>query len=87
MKLFELDNASIEEVETDEVRVGKGAKSTTFVHPGKTKLHMRRAIKNAGSPGAKEVNWLCAAHNGTYVYVYDNGDEVTVVVTDKDMQP
>ena len=87
--LFDIDNASIEEVETEETRQGKGAKSLTIVHPGKTKLHMRRAIKNVGGGAAsqREVCWLCAGHNNTYVYIHDDGDKVTIVISDQDVNP
>ena len=86
---FEIENASIEEVETEDIRTGKSedGKAVVYVHPGKTKMHMRRAIKGFGGAGAREVCWLCASHNDTYVYVHDDGDKVTIVVTDKDMNP
>jgi hypothetical protein len=87
MNLFEIDNASIEEVETEEVRTGTSENSLTILHPGVTKLHMRRAIKGVGGGNSRQVNWLCAGHNGTYVYVCDDGGKVTVVITDKDMKP
>lgn len=86
---FEIENASIEEVETEDIRTGKSedGKAVVYVHPGKTKMHMRRAIKGFGGGSAREVCWLCASHNDTYVYVHDDGDKVTIVVTDKDMNP
>lgn len=84
---FEIANASIEEEDTEETRVGTGAKSVVYVHPGKTKMHMRRAIKNFGSANSREVCWLCASHNDTFVYLHDDGEKVTVVVTDKDINP
>jgi len=87
MSLFEIDNASLEEEETEEVRVGKGERSTVYVHPSNSKLHMRRAIKGAGSPNAREVCWLCGSHNGSYFYLNDDGENVTLIVTDKDMRP
>lgn len=87
MKLFEIENASIEEVETEETRSGTGENSLTIVHPGKTKMHMRRALKGFGGGQPREVNWLCAAHNGTYVYIHDNDGKVTIVITDQDMNP
>jgi hypothetical protein len=85
--LFKIENASIEEVDTEETRTGTGERSVVLVHPSKSKMHMRRAIKNFGSADSKEVTWLCSAHNGTYVYVHDDGDKVTVMVTDQDMKP
>lgn len=85
--LYEIENASIQEVDTEEHRSGKGENSLVLVHPGKTKLHMRRAIKGVGGGEPREVNWLCAAHNGTYVYVHDKDGKVTVVVTDQDLNP
>ena len=85
--LFEIDGASLEEVETEEIRTGTGAKSLTILHPGKTKMHMRRAVKGIGGPNSREVCWLCSAHNGTYVYVHDDGEKVTIVITDQDINP
>ena len=88
MKLFEIENASIEEEDSDEHRSAKNDNSLVLVHPGKTKLHMRRAIKGFGGGQPREVCWLCAAHNGTYIYVHeDDSGKITVVVTDQDMNP
>ena len=86
---FTIDNGSVEEVETEEVRTGTSEDGTSvmYVHPGNTKMHMRRAIKGFGGANSREVCWLCASHNGTYVYLHDDGEKVTVVVTDKDMNP
>jgi len=85
--LYEIENASIEETQTDEHRSGKGENSLVLVHPGKTKLHMRRALKGIGGGNPKEVNWLCAAYNNVYVYINDDQGKVTVVVTDQDLNP
>lgn len=88
-KLFEIENPSIEEVETTETRSGVGSKSLTLVHPGKTKMHMRRAVKGVGSGvTSREVCWLCVAHNGSYIYINDDsGDRTTIVITDQDLNP
>lgn len=64
-----------------------GSLSTVIVHPGKSKLHKRRAIKKAGTPQAYEVEWMVAHLNGVNVFIHDDEGRVTIMVTDKDLKP
>jgi hypothetical protein len=65
----------------------RGSLSHLLVAPGVSKLHKRRAIKKAGTPNAYEVEWMVAQLNGVNCFVHDDGEKVTIVLTEKDLKP
>lgn len=84
---FELENPSCEPAETDKDRIATGPRTLFAVAPGMTKMHKRRAIKNAGSPSSYEVEWAVAELDGVRCYIHDDGDRITVILSKEDLYP
>jgi len=54
---------------------------------GAGRLFKRNAIKRAGTPQARKVQWLVAELDGVFAYVHAEAGRVSVVVTRRELYP
>jgi hypothetical protein len=72
-----------------EQHAGNGRAALTVRPDGaaSSRLRKRNAIKNAGTPHARRVQWVFAELDGVRCYVNDDGAMVHVVMTRRDLYP
>ncbi len=67
---------------------GSNGRVTLTVFPdGKSRLRKRNAIKNACTNHARKVQWLYGELDGVRAYLHDDGRNVHVILTKRDLYP
>ncbi|MCH8999488.1 MAG: hypothetical protein IID48_14670 [Proteobacteria bacterium] len=67
---------------------GSNGRVTLTVYPdGQSRLRKRNAIKNACTARARKVQWLYGELDGVRAYLHDDGRNVHVILTKRDLYP
>ncbi|MCH8037855.1 MAG: hypothetical protein IIC53_12150 [Proteobacteria bacterium] len=67
---------------------GSNGRVTLTVYPdGQSRLRKRNAIKNACTARARKVQWLYGELDGVRAYLHDDGRNVHVILTRRDLYP
>ena len=67
---------------------GSNGRVTLTVFPdGPSRLRKRNAIKNACTAEARKVQWLYGELDGVRAYLHDDGHNVHVILTKRDLYP
>ncbi len=67
---------------------GSNGRVTLTVFPdGASRLRKRNAIKNACTKHARKVQWLYGELDGVRAYLHDDGRNVHVILTKRDLYP
>ena len=67
---------------------GSNGRVTLTVFPdGPSRLRKRNAIKNACTAQAHKVQWLYGELDGVRAYLHDDGRNVHVILTKRDLYP
>ncbi len=67
---------------------GSNGRVTLTVFPdGPSRLRKRNAIKNACTAQAHKVQWLYGELDGVRAYLHDDGHNVHVILTKRDLYP
>ncbi len=67
---------------------GSNGRVTLTVFPdGASRLRKRNAIKNACTAQAHKVQWLYGELDGVRAYLHDDGRNVHVILTKRDLYP
>ena len=67
---------------------GSNGRVTLTVFPdGASRLRKRNAIKNACTNHARKVQWLYGELDGVRAYLHDDGRNVHVILTKRDLYP
>jgi hypothetical protein len=64
-----------------------GRVTLTVVPDGASRLRKRNAIKNACTADARKVQWLYGELDGVRAYLHDDGRNVHVILTKRDLYP
>ena len=70
-----------------ELHGSNGSVGVSVFCDGKTAMFKRNAIKGAGSPTARKVQWLVAELDDVRAYVQVEGERTSVVLTKQDLWP
>jgi len=77
----------IEGEQGGELHASNGRVGLSVFADGETRLVKRNAIKRAGTPEVRKVQWLLAELDGVRAYLADDGTTVNVVLTRQDLYP